>query len=52
MSDYVLNVPEEVYAGARKIAEATAQSVDRVLIETLRLQFADLPMLPPRIEPE
>ncbi|MBE0691073.1 MAG: hypothetical protein IH587_13220 [Anaerolineae bacterium] len=52
MSDYMLTVPEEVYARARQIAEETSQPVDRVMIEYLRTLSAPLPILPPEEEAE
>ena len=52
MSDYVLTVPEEVYARARQIAEGTSQLVDEVMIEYLRTLSAPLPTLPPDEEAE
>ena len=52
MSDYVLTIPEEVYARARQIAEETSQSVDQMMIEYLRTLSAPLPTLPPEEEAE
>jgi hypothetical protein len=52
MSDYVLTVPEEVYARARQIAEDTSQLVDEVMIEYLRTLSTPLPTLPPDEEAE
>ena len=43
MSDYVLTVPEEVYARARQIAEETSQLVDEVMMEYLRTLSTPLP---------
>ncbi len=50
MSDYVLTVPEEVYARARQIAEETSQLVDEVMIEYLRTLPIPLPTLLPEEE--
>lgn len=47
MSDYTLNIPEEVYIRARQIAEETSQPVDQVMIEYLRTLSAPMPALPP-----
>ena|SRR5579871_1258598 len=47
MSDYTLNIPEEVYTRAQQIADETSQSVDQVMIEYLRTLAAPLPTLPP-----
>ena len=52
MSDYVLTVPEEVYARARQIAEETSQLVDEVMMEYLRTLSTPLPTLPPNEEAE
>ena len=52
MSDYVLTVPEEVYARARQIAEETSQLVDEVMIQYLRTLSTPLPALPPDEEAE
>ncbi len=52
MSDYVLTVPEEVYARARQIAEETSQLVDEVMIEYLRTLSTPLPTLLPEEEAE
>lgn len=52
MSDYVLTIPEEVYARARQIAEETSQRVDEVMIEYLRTLSTRLPTLPPEEEAE
>jgi hypothetical protein len=50
MSDYpiTLPVPDYVYDRARKIAEATAQPIEAVLVQQLEAAFsAPLPLLPP-----
>ncbi len=52
MSDYMLTVPEEIYARARRVAEATAQPVDQVMIDCLRTLSSPLPALPPEEEAE
>ena len=52
MSDYMLTVPEEVYARARQIAEETSQLVDAVMIEYLRTLPTLQPTLPPDEEAE
>lgn len=52
MSDYILTVPEEVYARARQIAEETSQPVEQVMIEYLRTLSVPLPVLPPDEEAE
>jgi len=52
MSEYMLTVPEEVYAGARRIAQRRALPVDEVMIEILRAQFVDLPLLTQEEEDE
>ncbi|MCC6617140.1 MAG: hypothetical protein IT320_26945 [Anaerolineae bacterium] len=52
MSDYMLTVPEEVYARARQIAEETSRPVDQVMIEYLRTLSTPLPALPPDEEAE
>lgn len=49
MSDFVLNIPDEVIAAARQIAEATAQPVEDVLLNRLKTV---LPALPPDEEAE
>lgn len=49
MSDFVLNIPDEVIAAAREIAEATAQPVENVLLNRLKTV---LPALPPDEEAE
>ncbi|MCA9903206.1 MAG: hypothetical protein KC547_05060 [Anaerolineae bacterium] len=52
MSDYMLTVPEDIYARARRIAEETAQPVDQVMLEYLRTLSIPLPNLPPEEEAE
>jgi hypothetical protein len=52
MSDYILNVPEEVYVRARQIAEETSLPVDQVMIDYLRTISAPLPNLHPNEEAE
>ncbi len=50
MSDYpiTLSVPDHIYERARQIADATAQPVEKVLLEQLESAFsAPLPTLPP-----
>jgi CHAD domain-containing protein len=49
VSDFVLNIPDEVIAAARQIAEATAQPVEDVLLNRLKTV---LPALPPDEEAE
>lgn len=48
MSQYTLTVPNDVFRRARKLAEQTQQSVDRIMIEHLRT----LPPLPPLSDDE
>jgi hypothetical protein len=43
VSDYVLNVPDDVVAAAREIAEATAQPVEDVLLNRLKTVLSALP---------
>lgn len=52
MSDYTLNIPEEVYIRARRIAEAASRPVDELMIDYLRTLSAPLPPLPPEEEAE
>ena len=52
MSDYMLTVPEDIYARARRIAEETAQPVDQVMLEYLRTLSTPLPALAPEEEAE
>lgn len=58
MANYTLNIPEALYQRARQIAEETAQTIDRVLLERLQTGFmteADtepVPALPPDEESE
>lgn len=47
MSDYTLNIPEEIYSHARQIAEETSQSVDQVMLAYLRTLPSAVPILPP-----
>jgi len=47
MSQYTLTVPESVCSRARRIAEATAQPVERVLLAHLENLPEPLPVLPP-----
>ena len=49
MSDYTLNIPDDVYEQVRQIAEAQSQSVEQVMLEQLK---ALLPALPPDEEAE
>jgi hypothetical protein len=51
MSDFILNVPDEMLAAAREIAEATAQPIEDVLLSRLKTAFP-LPALPPDEEAE
>jgi hypothetical protein len=52
MSDYLLNVPEEIYRQAQQIAASTSQPVEQVILDYLRTRFAPLPTLPPDEEAE
>lgn len=52
MSHYTLNVPDDVFRRARKLAEQTARPVDRVMIEHLRTLPQSLPSLPAEEEAE
>jgi hypothetical protein len=52
MNSYVLTVPEDIYARARRVAEETAQPVDQVMIDYLRTLSTPLPDLPPEEEAE
>lgn len=52
MSDYMLNVPEEVFARARQVAEELSQPVDQVMIDYLRTMSFPLPDLSPEEEAE
>ena len=45
MSDYNLTVPEAVYQRVEKIAQATGQRVDMVLLDHLQLLVDNVPML-------
>ena len=50
MSDYpiTLTVPDHIYERARRIAEATSQPIEHILLEQLEYAFAPpLPQLPP-----
>ena len=47
MSGYTLTVPEDIYARACQIAEATSQPVDQVMIDHLRTLSIPQPTLPP-----
>ena len=49
MSDFVLNIPDDMIAAAREIAEAIAQPVENVLLNRLKTV---LPALPPDEEAE
>ena len=51
MSDFVLNVPEDVVAAAQEIAEATEQPLESVLLDRLKTALP-LPVLPPDEEAE
>lgn len=48
---FTLNIPDEVVAAARRIAEATEQPVEEVLLSRLKTAFP-LPVLPPDEEAE
>lgn len=52
MSDYVLTIPEDIYARARQVAEETSQPVDQVIIDYLRTMSPPLPALPADDEAE
>jgi len=52
MNHYVLTVPEDIYARARRVAEETSQPVDQVMIDYLRTLSTPLPALPPEEEAE
>lgn len=52
MSDYVLTIPEDIYARARQVAEETSQPVDQVMIDYLRTLSIPLPALPADEEAE
>ncbi len=39
MANYTLDIPDALYQRARQIAEETAQSIDRVLLERLHTLF-------------
>lgn len=45
MTDFTLNIPEEVFQRAQKIAQATSQSVESALLEQLRLWTDAAPLL-------
>jgi hypothetical protein len=47
MSDYTLNIPDEVYRRARQIANETSQPVDQLMVDYLRTLLLPLPALPP-----
>lgn len=51
MSDYMLNIPEEVIEAARQIANATSRPVEEILLTRLKTVLP-LPVLPPDEEGE
>lgn len=51
MSDYTLSVPEDIYSRARRIADESAQPIDQVLLDQLRM-LPSLPILPAEEEAE
>lgn len=52
MTEYSLTIPDDVYRRARRLADQSAQPVDKVLIEHLRTLPTSLPALSPEEEAE